>query len=240
MKRQAGPMKRTLDISPQPDETTCGPTCLHALYQYYGDKIPLGQVVSEVKALDEGGTLAVFLGIHALRRGYTAEIYTFNLHVFDPTWFGSSHIDLEERLRSQTKYKKDKRLTVATHGYLEYLHMGGVIRFHDLNIALIKNYLYKGFPIIAGLSATYLYKSMREIGITNTDDDLRGEPSGHFVVLIRYDINKKRILLADPYKPNPYSHDQYYYINVNRIINSILLGVITYDSNLLIIKPKET
>src|SRR5262245_26599770 len=32
------------DIKAQPDEVTCGPTCLHALYQYYGDKISLKQV----------------------------------------------------------------------------------------------------------------------------------------------------------------------------------------------------
>ena len=32
-------------------------------------------------------TLAVLLGCHALRRGYEATIYTFNLQVFDPTWF---------------------------------------------------------------------------------------------------------------------------------------------------------
>ncbi len=232
-------MKHILDIFPQPNETTCGPTCLHALYQYYEDDVDLNQLITEVRALDEGGTLAVFLGINALKRGYRTEIYTFNLHIFDPTWFKTPGISLLEKLRGQTEYKKDEKLLVATQGYLEYLQLGGEIRFHDLNIALLKSYLYQGIPIIAGLSATYLYMCMREIGATNTDDDLQGEPSGHFVVLLRYDTKKKRILLADPYKPNPFSQDQYYYINVNRIINAILLGVITYDSNLLIIKPGE-
>ena len=31
---------------PQPDETTCGPTCLHAVYAYWGDKEPLDTVVA--------------------------------------------------------------------------------------------------------------------------------------------------------------------------------------------------
>ncbi len=76
-----------VDILPQPDDTTCGPTCLHAAYRYYGDIISLTQVIREVRKLKGGGTLAVFLACHALKRGYQAKIYTYNLHVFDPTWF---------------------------------------------------------------------------------------------------------------------------------------------------------
>lgn len=76
-----------LDILHQPDDHTCGPTCLHAVYQYFGDDVPLNQVVHETDFLEEGGTLAPLLGCHALRRGYQAKIYTWDLRVFDPTWF---------------------------------------------------------------------------------------------------------------------------------------------------------
>ena len=76
-----------LDILSQPDETTCGPTCLHAVYRYYRDDISLKQVISEAHLLEGGGTLEVLLACHALRRGYRATIYTYNLQVFDPTWF---------------------------------------------------------------------------------------------------------------------------------------------------------
>ena len=37
--------KLQFDILPQPDDCTCGPTCLHAVYRYFGDEIPLTQVV---------------------------------------------------------------------------------------------------------------------------------------------------------------------------------------------------
>ena len=50
--------KLTIDIMPQPDDTTCGPTCLHAVYRYYDDPITIKQVVSEVTHLESGGTLA--------------------------------------------------------------------------------------------------------------------------------------------------------------------------------------
>ena len=58
-----------LQIQPQPTPSTCGPTCLHALYGFYGDEISLSRVISDVGELDEGGTHAVMLGLHALRRG---------------------------------------------------------------------------------------------------------------------------------------------------------------------------
>jgi hypothetical protein len=73
--------KLRLAIQAQPGDTTCGPTCLHAVYNYFGDKISLRNVIGQVKQLKGGGTLAVLLGCHALRRGYRAKLYTFNLQV---------------------------------------------------------------------------------------------------------------------------------------------------------------
>src|SRR5512144_2563261 len=96
-----------LHIQPQPDETTCGPTCLHAIYTYWGEKENLGDVISRTRKLEQGsGTFAVFLACDALRKGYQATIYTYNLTVFDPTWFGRQ-VDIAERLRQQRELKKD-------------------------------------------------------------------------------------------------------------------------------------
>jgi hypothetical protein len=43
------------------------------------------------------------------------------------------------------------------------------------------------------------------------------------------------VLVADPYQDNPYSSDLYYHVPVGRLINAIMLGIVTYDANLLII-----
>jgi hypothetical protein len=51
-------MKGKVSILAQPDDRTCGPTCLHALYGYYGDDLPLERVIAEVGDLVSGGTLA--------------------------------------------------------------------------------------------------------------------------------------------------------------------------------------
>lgn len=52
----------------QPDDYTCGPTCLHAVYNYYNDDIQLEDVISQVDRLEDGGTLGVMLANHALQR----------------------------------------------------------------------------------------------------------------------------------------------------------------------------
>ena len=78
---------KPFEIQPQPDDTTCGPTCLHAVYKHFGDDISLEQLLDEVPRSESGGTLGVHLANHALARGYEARILTWNLRVFDPTWF---------------------------------------------------------------------------------------------------------------------------------------------------------
>ena len=226
------------DIKAQPDEVTCGPTCLHALYQYYHDTIALKEVVSGVKHLKTGGTLAVMLGNHALKRGYKAHIYTYNLNVFDPTWFKQSSAKMIQNLKRQMQYKHNSRkLQVASKAYIKFLEAGGKILNSELDDKLIKSYLRRQVPILTGLSATYLYGTEREISATNKYDSIKGEPVGHFVVVNGYDEPTDMVYLADPMNPNPLK-SQYYSVNFDRLINSIMLGIVTYDANLLIIEPK--
>ncbi|MCA9051577.1 MAG: C39 family peptidase [Planctomycetaceae bacterium] len=228
-----------LEIQRQPNDHTCGPTCLQAVYRYYGDNIGLDTIISEIPSFEEGGTLAVMLGRHALRRGYDAMIYTFNLQVFDPTWFHQSGIDLKERLRSQIGVSTNAKLITACEAYVEFLELGGEIRMQDLNAALIRKYLGRSVPILTGLSSTYLYREPREIGTSGQPDDLRGTPSGHFVVFHGYDQVERTVLLADPFLPNPLSSSHHYVVPLDRAVCSILLGIVTYDANLLIIRPAD-
>ena len=228
------------DIQAQPDEVTCGPTCLHALYNHYGDSMPLADVIKEVKKLKFGGTLAVMLGHHALKRGYSAHIYTYNLNVFDPTWFKDSSKQMKRHLKAQMRFKhKRRKLQVASAAYIKFLEAGGELRAAELDENLIKDYLNRSIPILTGLSATYLYGTPREIPQLDTYDSIKGEPSGHFVVITGYDESKNCVYIADPMEPNPLGKGQVYSVSFARLINSIMLGIVTYDANLLVIEPKE-
>jgi hypothetical protein len=236
-------MKNTrlsLEILPQPDDSTCGPTCLQAIYRFFGDSISLEQVITETRSLEDGGTLAVFLGYHALQRGYGAIIYTYNLHVFDPSWFSKGGVNIAERLQRQMEYKTNPKLHVASHGYQEFLSHGGQLRFVTLTSSLIRGFLRRSVPILTGLSATYLYGSQREFGPSNDYDDIRGEPSGHFVVLSGYESGSRSVVVSDPLRPNPVSDAQNYLVSIDRVICAIMLGVLTHDANLLIILPKTS
>jgi hypothetical protein len=231
------PARLAVRTLPQPDETTCGPTCLHALYRYWGEDEPLSAVIARTRRLEHGGTLAVFLGCDALRKGYCASIYTYNLMVFDPTWFDGPGADVAERLMAQRAVKPDYRLQDATAGYLEFLDLGGRLRLTDLSQRLIRRILQKGVPILAGLSSTYLYRAPRERPIDDKPDDIHGFPVGHFVVIAGYDRASARVLVVDPYEPNPYGKPHEYWMSAERVVAATLLGIVTHDANLLIVYP---
>lgn len=226
------------DLQPQPDDSTCGPTCLQGVYRFFGDELPLEQVVAEVPQLDTGGTLAVMLGLHALRRGYSATIHTFNLILFDPTWFDEGAGDLAERLRAQARVKTSKKLRDATRSYLEFLELGGRIVLGDVTPQMLIDLLERDIPILTGLSATYLYRCARETDDPMAYDDVRGSPQGHFVVLCGYDPRRGAVRVADPLQPNPLTREGRYEVEVHRLITSIMLGILTYDANLLVVQPR--
>jgi hypothetical protein len=48
------------------------------------------------------------------------------------------------------------------------------------------------------------------------------------------------VRVADPYLPNPLApKDHYYAIGVDRVLCAILLGALTYDANLMVLKPNH-
>lgn len=229
-----------LEILRQPDLSTCGPTCLHALYRYYDDPQPLADVVARVQRIENGGTLAVMLGCDALRRGYGAEIHTFNVEVFDPTWFvrGRAIPDLDARLAAQAEAKPDDdKLRWATDAYREFLRLGGRLTWGDLRADVLTRHLGAERPILTGLSSTYLYQEAREDPVTGAVDDVRGRPAGHFVVLTGYDPGKGTVHVADPLDDTPLADAHHYDVPIERVVCAILLGIVTYDANLLVVRP---
>jgi hypothetical protein len=234
---KGGEFRLPVQTLPQPDETTCGPTCLHTVYTYWGETEPLETVIARNYRMQQGGTFAVFLACDALRQGYRATIYTYNLMVFDPTWFGGGNVRIADRLQLQRALKPDVRLQQVTPGYLDFLSLGGRLRFVDLSPTLIHKILRRGFPIITGLSATYLYHNPREYGPNDTKDDVRGLPSGHFVVIAGYNAARRKVLVVDPYQPHPYGNSHEYWISIDRAVGAIFLGIVTHDANLLIVHP---
>jgi hypothetical protein len=209
------------------------------VYGYYGLKLELDELINEVEHLHSGGTLGVMLGLNALQRGFDVTLYTYNLHLFDPTWFKRG-VNMQDKLLRQANFKDDPRLTAATRGYVQFLDLGGKVKYESLTPNLIRRHLKKGTPLLTGLSATYLYGVAREFGPKDEYDDVRGVPSGHFVVIVGYSPRGRAIEVADPWRQNPITgEDLHYSVDVDRLIAAILLGIVTYDANLLVIQPKR-
>ena len=233
-----------LIINTQPNDETCGATCLQAIYRYHGLEMSLADVIGGVERSLSGGTLSPLLGKHALMRGFNATIYINSLNIFDPTWFKQHTASPEvliTKLKSQSKFKRSKGLAQASRAYQEFLTLGGNVRFKTLDVKTLKDYFDKKLPILTGLNSTYLYRTSRECFTKEGEsyfDDIQGEPCGHFVVLCGYDEHHKLVVVADPYRTNPFTQNNYYKVSCSRIINAILLGVTTFDANLLIIEKK--
>ena len=93
---------------------------------------------------------------------------------------------------------------------------------------------------MTGLSATFLYRNLREYGPDCIPDDVRGEPVGHFVLLCGYRAETDQVLVADPWQKNPLAGALNYWAATDRLLTAILLGVMTYDGTLLVIEPHNS
>lgn len=230
-----------LDIMRQPNDTTCGPTCLHAVYRYYNDPVPLQEIIAEIPQAEGGGTYAVQLGCHALKRGYQVTIFPYNLLFFDPTWASATPIEIIAKLRQQLAFKEHiPGFESVTRAFIEYLELGGGIKFEVITAALIRRYLKRSIPVLTDLSATYLYNCAREYDRKGKliYDDVRGESTTHFVVLAGYNKEDRNVQVADPLV-HPVVTSQHYSVSIYRLVCAILLGILTHDGNMLVIQKKN-
>jgi hypothetical protein len=227
----------------QPDETTCGPTCLRKVYAFFGLHDTLDDILNSLERNEDGGTLAVYLGIVALKRGLSARIYSYDLRIFDPTWASLDSSGLKAKILDRYPQLVDEKRRRAGAAYVQFLEMGGEIAFDELRHTLFRTIIDRGHPVLAGLSATYLYSQPRERwDVTlqrHVDDDIAGEPSGHFVVISGYANWGRRVTLVDPFEQAPVNEAGLIQVDTDRLINAILLGDVTYDAVLLEVWPNE-
>ena len=47
------------------------------------------------------------------------------------------------------------------------------------------------------------------------------------------------VTLIKPFEQNPFNPHGEYRVDVHRFINAVMLGILTYDGNLLVITPRD-
>lgn len=237
---KSDPHEAAISVATQPDDESCGITCLQAVYNHYGVETTLERLKGEIEHWQTGGTVSVNLARNALGRGFAAEIYTYNVKIFDPSWKALAPKDLEKKLKQRQRKIRSKKQKKVIAFYLDFIRKGGELRFDDLDEDLFDR-LHEGKgrrrPIICGLSATYLYQTMRETA-DNQEDDIVGQPVGHFVVISGWDPKARVVTIGDPLRKNPISGTGTYQLPFTRFSNAVMLGILTYDENLLVISKK--
>jgi hypothetical protein len=150
---------------------------------------------------------------------------------------------LADTIHARFPYLNDAKRLRAAQAYLHFLELGGELAFAELTPGLLKSIIDREHPILAGLSATYLYRYSRErwdpITDRLVDDDVRGEPTGHFVVISGYEQWGRRLIVLDPFEqipPEPGDAEKLV-VDADRLTNAILLGDVTYDAVLLEVWP---
>ena len=242
----ASPRELIVPRFPQPDDVTCGPSALLSVLCYHGYRGSFEELKPLIPTNPDGGTLAVYLGLSALRLGYPARLYSYNLRVIDPTWSELAPEVVASKLRARAAKTPRKKLRAACEAYADFLAAGGVLDFRDLEPELLIEAVDRGRPLICGLNATYLYGDARERPENNVVDDVHGDSVGHFLVVSGHD-GGRQLLVTDPAEDAPHtasegettSEGDTYAVSARRLINAILLGIISFDAVLLEISPES-
>lgn len=223
----------------QPDDLTCGPTALLQVYRYLGLERTLAEVIKATRRNPDGGTLAVYLALSALAEGWRPTLYTFDLDVFDPTWAELPPREVIAKLEARIVEVEGERLRRIVGAYADVLRQGGRVVLTDLDRRLLVDLLAAGRPILAGLSATWLYRGRRELA--EEPDDVGGWPVGHFVVVSGYRPDGDQFLVVDPSRDVPKARHGAYPVRWERLMASILLADATDDGVLMVLdRPEAT
>ncbi len=225
----------------QPDEVSCGPTCLAAVLRFHGLADASPEEVRRVTPRNpDGGALAPFLGLAAMRLGARARCHPFATRVFDPTWRKLSAAECLRRLVQRTEALPEGRLRRVHEAWRTFLEEGGEVALGELRPSELVQALDAGRPLICGLSITWLYQEPRERPEDNTDDDIHGSPVGHFVVVNGYGGSGQSFFVIDPWPEPPFDRsDGVYRVSQRRLTQAILLGDATHDAVILEVFPRE-
>lgn len=222
--------KLRVEIEPQPTIVACGPTCLHAVYRYFGREISIATIVDEVNHKVVEGCFDGALGVHAICAGLSARIASVNLRVLDPSWFVGHGI--REALVAAGNKTSELSLKNAALAYAAFVNAGGELALGGITFESIVNSISRSIPVIVGLSSTFLYRSRRS-SITDGEET----SVGHFVVVTGVDVKQRMVSIADPLSENPAGLGAYYDLPWDQLLSCICLGALTNDGAALIVWP---
>jgi hypothetical protein len=175
------------------EKKTCGPSSLQQVLNYYGDPTSLSEILANVKMFPSG-TPPSYLALGAKKLGYKTKLISFDVDYVDPSWKNASKKEIAEKLRKRLPTLKDKSAKMRTRGLLTALKGGVDLEIQIPSEKILIGYLKGGIPPIITLSYNVLHNYKRKFN--DKQDDVKGHPSGHYVVVSGYD--DKNLIITDP------------------------------------------
>jgi predicted double-glycine peptidase len=175
-----------LQLTPivQDGPTSCTNACLRMVAGYFGRKLDRDEIDRALFKDSAGCSFNTDIARFALRHGFAAECYGYNLYLTDPADGGLAPSALLSKLRREQAHLRDQWYRPMLASIVAALAEGVryVVRRPAFEIAA--GYLRQRIPVIAVVSYPALH-------------GVRGNPfSGHDVVLTGYD--GRRVYFVDP------------------------------------------
>ncbi len=230
----------------QPTNTTCSPTALSMMLDYYNEDISVDEISSKVPQVysEDGepfGTINQQMATWCISLGYDVALYTFDCQVIDQSWAELSKEKLCERLKARKDGwivpALEKVWTVAyAQAYIDFLKADGELYIQPaVNTKLLYELLAEG-PVLPCLCFNTLYGRGRTSNFDekkSVKDDINGRTWNHSVVIYGYD-EKGNFLVADPIR-KPGLH----VVEPERMIAAISTAQIECDNLLFQIRKKK-
>lgn len=195
----------------QPTSTTCSPTSLSMLLDYYGIQKSIEDISREVPQVqnekgESFGTINQQLATYCRRLGFDVAMYTFDCQIIDQAWAGLSKAVLLERLEARKSGWAVPALgslwnEAYVQSYIDFLHAGGTLQISPAPTSDLIYGLLENGPIFACVSMSTMYGHGR-IRIINEHseilDDVNGRALNHSIVISGYDTNGN-LQIIDPF-----------------------------------------
>jgi len=196
----------------QPTNTTCSPTALSMLLDFYGEELSVHDISAKVPQVknekgENFGTINQQMATWCKSLGFDVVLYTADVQVIDQSWSKLAPKELIDRLEARKSGLKVPSLgklwnTAYCQAYIDFIRSGGEL--HVVN-AITTSLLYKMLkngPVLPCLSFDTLYGKgkISNIGEKETKpDDVNGKAWNHSVVIYGNDVNGN-FLIADPWE----------------------------------------
>ena len=172
-----------IPIFRQPEGSViCGPVCLKMLLHHHGIKMPVNEIVKNIK-MHKKGTSPGELGKFLLKQGFDVTIANMDVTLF-PSKLKNKNINSQVLSLKRKLDSLDSASKRMAKGLISFVESGGNVVMKVTTARDIKNLLSKGNPLIFRIERSSLYK-VDELG-----------DHGHYVLPVK--INGDKITINDP------------------------------------------